>query len=448
MEIVSRSSDSPAGTPEEGADSSPAKPSRGPFPWMTLLLFCVVTALFCLVGMDAGWSGETRGTGLTEPALESIDRLGGFFADDVENKRYYRLVTGTLFHPTWFEFILAAAVIFWSISRQVEKMCGPLTTCIAYVLGGAAGNAAIALTLSGGHTYIPSFGGVIFGLDGAMLGCLLRYRSVFPKEVFTSLLKGTLFWIALITILMFFAFSGTWHFLLDIPAGLFAGGVCGLLFPVRKLEREAPVGGTVLKYLCFAGVIAVLAGGFLSLEAGGGGGVSPGMPTFSSDEHVNKEAGFALRLPEGADIKTRKKDEKNVTNIVIKPGKFIMNITVTPSDESPEWVVSLAQENRNRRMRKLAKNETFSDVEFVNAMTRVLGGVEGYAYQIVYKEIIPPGTGKPDVTFIAWFEFNYLLIHRGKEYRIMFGSAEGEGIDNSGDDELRWKILESFRFLP
>jgi membrane associated rhomboid family serine protease len=415
---------------------------------MTLLLFCAVTALFCLVGMDAGWSGETRGMGLTEPALESIDRLGGFFADDVENRRYYRLVTGTLFHTTWLEFILAAAFIFWSISRQAEKICGPLTTLIAYVLGGAAGNAAIALALSGGHTYLPPFGGVIFGLVGAMLGCLLRYRSVFPKEVFASLLKGTLFWIALVTILMFFAFAGTWHFLLDIPAGLFAGGICGLIFPVRKFEREAPIGGTVLKYLCFAGVVAALLGGFL--QSGGGEGGGPGLYSrLAGSEYVNGEAGFAMHLPKGVTVQAKESKGKNVTIIAYKRTGFSVIVSVAPFDGPAQWAESRAQVKKRKRIRELKKqSDSITGVHFVDAGVREVDNVEGFMYQIVYNQVIPDSSGGQDDSLVQWREYYYLFINSEREYGITVSYPDVEPSRSVTHERLKLQMLNSLRFLP
>jgi hypothetical protein len=429
--------------------STPARPGgkrRLPFPWMTLLIFAAALVLFCLVGVMAGWSGEDRGLGMSFPVAQAVDYLGGCFTDDLHKGRFLRLSTGALFFPTWLEFIFAIAFIFLP-ARKTERLCGPVTLLVSFVFGAAAGNALIALTLEGYHAFLSPFGGVIFGMAGLQLGCALRYRQRFPKGVLFGYIKNIAFWIGIWCLLLFIAFKVPWQFILDIPGGLAAGIICGFIFPVARLEDEQPIGGTVIKYLCLAAVIATLTSGFIQVASADAPVIEKfeiRWKGFSADR-----LGLSFIMPPGAKVESAEEGDIKMLTLRVEESNFAMGLFVRPFDGKRTDLPHLAKEQYEKRFNELrSQNKTVTDLQpagYEDIRQLGISKIRAFMYGFTYGEAMQVDADGTRA-LVPRREYHYLIIRSGKTYRFIFtytGRAPGETDFNS---DMRDVIMNSIDF--
>ena len=130
-----------------------------------------------------------QGVSVFEPTAESVLKWGADYGPLTLHGQWWRMVVSTFLHFGLIHLLFNMFVLF-NIGLFVESLAGRVPFVVLYLVCGLGGSAASLVW----HPSIVSAGasGAIFGLYGALLGFLVRYRGSIPGESLASLRKGAL----------------------------------------------------------------------------------------------------------------------------------------------------------------------------------------------------------------------------------------------------------------
>lgn len=190
----------------------------------TLGLILLNVAAFLLMSLG--------GVSLIDPSSDSLIRWGADYGPLTLNGQSWRMLTSLFLHFGVIH-LLVNMVVLANIGLFMETLSGSRAFVTLYLVAGLAGSTASLAW----HPWTVSAGasGAIFGLYGALLGFLLRYRdSIEPGEL-APLAKGAIVFVG------YNLLYGLFRPDVDLAAhvgGLVAGLLLGL-FLVQPASQEA-----------------------------------------------------------------------------------------------------------------------------------------------------------------------------------------------------------------
>jgi rhomboid protease GluP len=150
-----------------------------PVVWATWTLIAVNALVFIAMAQ--------AGAGVLGNSAIAL-RFGSNFGIDTMNGQWWRLITATFVH-FGFAHVFFNMLVLAQAGRVVERLFGSLRFLAVYLFAGLTGSLMSLLM----HPQINSAGasGAIFGVVGALLAYVLRYRSTIPASIYTSHFKTT-----------------------------------------------------------------------------------------------------------------------------------------------------------------------------------------------------------------------------------------------------------------
>lgn len=103
--------------------------------------------------------------------------------------QWWRLGTCMFVHAGLLHLFLNM-VVLWQSGPLVERLLGRGLFALTYLGAGLLASMA-SLLWNGLHTYSVGASGAVFGVCGALMGYLLRYRHALPRAVWMPILKST-----------------------------------------------------------------------------------------------------------------------------------------------------------------------------------------------------------------------------------------------------------------
>lgn len=193
--------------------------------WLTdgLIAACVLAFLSQLLQARVFW------------AIPSTNLLvqGADFGPLVQEGQVWRLFSSLFLHGSPLHLVFNMLAL-WEAGQLVERIFGRRGMLLIYLGGGLVGSLASIWWRANGLSVGAS--GAIFGLYGALLMWLLRFRHEVPLVIFKPLRKGTLVFI------IFSLFAGVILPGIDNAAhvgGLIGGSVLGAAFALPLDEDPA-----------------------------------------------------------------------------------------------------------------------------------------------------------------------------------------------------------------
>jgi rhomboid protease GluP len=179
-----------------------------PHVWGTWTIVALNTLVF--LAMAASGAGFFK----SKPAVAIA--YGSNFGPDTLNGEWWRLFTSTFIH-FGFAHIAFNMLVLAQTGRIVERLYGNARFITLYLFAGLTGSLLSVLW----HPEVNSAGasGAIFGVLGAMLAYVLRYRSAIPPSIYASRFQMAISFIA------YNLFYGFTHHGIDNGAHL--GGLAG-----------------------------------------------------------------------------------------------------------------------------------------------------------------------------------------------------------------------------
>jgi membrane associated rhomboid family serine protease len=198
-----------------------------PFTPVVFVLLAISGAVFAWMAVSA--SGE----GFAEPfSAAMLKAWGACAARLVAQGQGWRLLTAIFVHAWALQLLFNAWTLF-DLGRLMERLLGSTGLLLVFLVAGFCGNVA-SLVWQTDHLIAGSTG-AIFGLLGALVSFLLRYRRAFPPGAVARLRMSVPAFIA------FNVGYGLIQKRLDSAeylGGLFGGIVCGVLL-ARPLTIES-----------------------------------------------------------------------------------------------------------------------------------------------------------------------------------------------------------------
>lgn len=208
---------------------------EGTLPWATGLIITICVAMFAWTMVKSGADG---------PSAAVLWSFGACYGPLVREGEPWRLLAALFLHGGWLH-LGANMYSLWIVGPLVEKFFGTLKYLVLFCLSGLAASLATA-TLSD-HLSVGA-SGALFGLLGAMVGALVRFRREIPVSVRGRLMRG--FGIAIVLNLgLGFYLAGSGGVQIDNMAhlgGVLGGVLLGLLVRPGALERP-PEAGTMAR---------------------------------------------------------------------------------------------------------------------------------------------------------------------------------------------------------
>jgi rhomboid protease GluP len=201
-------------------DDSPFTPA--PLPYATIIILVLITAIY--VAMEVAGHGDIR-----RVALEFGAKDNGL----IKAGQYWRFVTPIFLHGGWLH-LLVNGFSLYRLGGSMERIYGPTKYLLVFILAGIAGN-MLSYLLS--PTMSLGASGALFGLVGAGLVFPVRFRSLIPVEVRTSILRQ-LIPVAVINLAIGFSLQGiidNWAHI----GGLLGGGFVALFLIPDVLEAPS-----------------------------------------------------------------------------------------------------------------------------------------------------------------------------------------------------------------
>jgi rhomboid protease GluP len=196
-----------------------------PHVWGTWTIVIVNVVVFLVMAANGG------GFMKANPAV-AIE-FGSNFGPDTLSGEWWRLFTSTFIH-FGFAHVAFNMIVLAQTGRIVERLYGNTRFIALYLFAGLIGSLLSLLW----HPEVNSAGasGAIFGVLGAMLAYVLRYRRAIPPTIYANRLQMALWFIG------YNLFNGFTHHGIDNGAHL--GGLAGGLLMgwvlARPIEPELP----------------------------------------------------------------------------------------------------------------------------------------------------------------------------------------------------------------
>lgn len=111
--------------------------------------------------------------------------LGGNFRPLVEQGEYWRLFTAMFLHGDILHLLFNMYAL-WALGGTLEKILSKPKFLSLYILSGLGGSVLSTLMLD--NTVSIGASGAIFGLVGALIGYVIKYRNMFRQGALTNLL--------------------------------------------------------------------------------------------------------------------------------------------------------------------------------------------------------------------------------------------------------------------
>jgi membrane associated rhomboid family serine protease len=173
------------------------------------------------------------GVSLMDPSADSLIAFGADYGPLTLNGQSWRMCTSLFLHFGVIH-LLINMIVLANIGPFVETLSGSAAFVTLYLVAGFGGSAGSLAW----HPWTVSAGasGAIFGLYGALLAFLLRYRDSIEPEALAPLRKGAIVFVG------YNLLYGLFRPDVDMAAhvgGLIAGFLLGL-FLVQPVSEEAP----------------------------------------------------------------------------------------------------------------------------------------------------------------------------------------------------------------
>ena len=154
--------------------------------------------------------------------------MGGNYGALVSHGQVWRLLTCAFLHGSLIH-ILCNMYALYALGPQVEILFGRVKYIIIYLLS-AIGGSLLSYKFSPSSLSIGA-SGAIFGLFGAMVVFVLKYKDRIPKKVLNNL-----FGVIILNLLIGFNLQGIDNF--AHIGGLLVGALVAFLFLMQKTRNE------------------------------------------------------------------------------------------------------------------------------------------------------------------------------------------------------------------
>jgi rhomboid protease GluP len=200
---------------------------------VTFGLLVVIGLFFLAMGLCGG---STEGAVLL--------RFGALATPLVRQGQWWRLVAAAFLHIGWAHLLFNGGAIYF-YGRLVEQLYGPLRFLGIYLIAAVLGDLVSVFLVQG---VSAGASGALFGLFGATIAMLVRYRRRVPPAIRQPLLQNALVVVGL-NALFSLAIPGI--NLYAHAGGLLGGVACGALFRPRPLVsgRPQPLLGAAIGFL-------------------------------------------------------------------------------------------------------------------------------------------------------------------------------------------------------
>ncbi|OLL28474.1 hypothetical protein BTH42_27320 [Burkholderia sp. SRS-W-2-2016] len=217
-----------------------------PVPWFTYALIALNVAIFfamCASGVNA-----------IRPDHAALLAWGSNFAPYTIADEPWRLLTSAFIH-VGFVHLLSNMLVLWLLGRTTERLYGNPRFLALYLFAAVTGGITSLLV----HPAVNSAGasGAIFGVAGAWLAFVLRYRRELPAELAARNRR------AIVVFILFSLYSGLLQHRVDNADHI--GGLLGGMLIGALLAR--PLAGDARERSSSASAIAASAAAMLSLGA-------------------------------------------------------------------------------------------------------------------------------------------------------------------------------------
>lgn len=182
---------------------------------MSIIFINILLYIFCAI----------RSRNVMDIDVLTLWELGGNYGKDVLEGQVWRLLTCAFLHGGLIHIVFNMYALY-VIGPQLEVLFGRVKYIVIYLLS-AIGGSLLSLVFSP-NTLSIGASGAIFGLFGAMVMYVLKYRDRIPKRVLSNL-----FFVIILNLLIGFNLQGIDNF------GHIGGLVTGVLVSLIFLSQEA-----------------------------------------------------------------------------------------------------------------------------------------------------------------------------------------------------------------
>ncbi|WP_104654577.1 rhomboid family intramembrane serine protease [Ralstonia insidiosa] len=215
-----------------------------PKPRITYLLIAL-NMLVWLVTLVLGGS-------VLQTPLDTLFNLGGNAAYEVQHGEWWRLLSAIFLHAGVVHLVINMIGLY-SVGVAVERIYGPVAYVLIYLGAGLLGS-ALSLSFSAQHAIGVGASGAVFGVAGAWLVAVSRYRNEMPEALSKRLLTqlGSFILYSLVQGLITAGIDNAAHI-----GGLVGGCALAYILPARlNMERYREV----LRSRCTIALAAAVAG--------------------------------------------------------------------------------------------------------------------------------------------------------------------------------------------
>jgi len=126
------------------------------------------------------------GGSVLQTPLDTLFNLGGNAAYEVQHGEWWRLLSAIFLHAGVVHLVINMIGLY-SVGVAVERIYGPVAYVLIYLGAGLLGS-ALSLSFSAQHAIGVGASGAVFGVAGAWLVAVSRYRSEMPEALSKRLL--------------------------------------------------------------------------------------------------------------------------------------------------------------------------------------------------------------------------------------------------------------------
>ena len=318
-------------------------------PYLTYLILAICWGIFFHTSLQIGslsWQNL-----LSSPLLALQAAQGGALTPQgIHQKEYWRFLTAIFYHLSLVH-IVANSIALYTLGSLLEPLYGHRNFGALFLFCGSL-SSLLAYPWEGSQVFVSAgASGAIFGLLGAAISLLIRYKSHLDPQIRNSLLGQLLFWCALgLGIGLFLEGVGN----ITHGMGLLTGLALGFYLTPRhwmetskRGESWLIYGGGTLLLLLLASPSAPIPSSWIPSQ--------PHFTTYSTPY-------FTLQLPQHWQNKIKIHKEDNFWNLRIAVGP-IVDIRVLPStpqqdvDGFIEMFWTLRKERQGRNFYKIPRQD-------------------------------------------------------------------------------------------